>query len=54
MGKLNSLKEDMESYLNLDEREVIIGGMIANKRIQTTKKNDIMAFLELEDLYGTY
>ena len=43
----------MEAYLNLDEKEVILGGMIANKRIQTTKKNDIMAFLELEDLYGT-
>ena len=52
-GKINSLKEDMEAYLNLDEKEVILGGMIANKRIQTTKKNDIMAFLELEDLYGT-
>ena len=27
--------------------------MIVNKRIQTTKRNDIMAFLEFEDLYGT-
>ena len=52
-GKINVLKEDMESYLNLDEKEVILGGMIVNKRIQTTKRNDIMAFLELEDLYGT-
>lgn len=52
-GKINALKEDMETYLNLDEKEVILGGMIVNKRIQTTKRNDIMAFLELEDLYGT-
>ncbi len=52
-GKINSLKEDIESYLSLDEKEVILGGMIVNKRIQTTKRNDIMAFLELEDLYGT-
>ena len=52
-GKINALKEDMEAYLNLDEKEVILGGMIVNKRIQTTKRNDIMAFLELEDLYGT-
>ncbi len=51
-GKLNSLKEDEESYLSLDEREVIMGGMIANKTIKTTKRNDIMAFLDLEDLYG--
>lgn len=52
-GKLNSLKEDEESYVSLDEREVIMGGMIVNKIIKTTKRNDIMAFLELEDLYGT-
>ena len=51
-GKLNSLKEDEESYLSLDERDVIMGGMIANKVIKTTKRNDIMAFLDLEDLYG--
>ena len=51
-GKLNSLKEDEESYLSLDERDVIMGGMIANKTIKTTKRNDIMAFLDLEDLYG--
>ena len=29
-----------------------MGGMIANKTIKTTKRNDIMAFLDLEDLYG--
>ena len=52
-GKINALKEDLDSYLTLDEQEVILGGMIVNKRIQTTKRNDIMAFLELEDLYGT-
>ena len=52
-GKINALKEDEEAYLNLDEKEVIMGGMIVNKTIKTTKRNDIMAFLELEDLYGT-
>ncbi|MEG2789656.1 MAG: DNA polymerase III subunit alpha, partial [Romboutsia sp.] len=52
-GKLNSLKEDEELYISLDEKEVIMGGMIVNKTIKTTKRNDIMAFLELEDLYGT-
>ncbi|MGL5328752.1 MAG: OB-fold nucleic acid binding domain-containing protein, partial [Peptostreptococcaceae bacterium] len=52
-GKINAVKEDEESYLNLDEREVIMGGMVVNKIIKTTKRNDIMAFLELEDLYGT-
>ncbi len=54
-GVINSLKddEDISEYLNLDEKEVILGGMIVNKRIQTTKRNDIMAFLEIEDLFGT-
>ena len=52
-GKLNALKEDEEAYISLDEKEVIMGGMIINKIIKTTKRNDIMAFLELEDLYGT-
>ncbi len=51
--KLNELKEVPEKYMALDQQEVIIGGMISQKRIQTTKRNDIMAFLELEDLYGT-
>ena len=37
----------------MDQQNAIIGGMISNKRIQTTKRNEIMAFLEIEDLYGT-
>ena len=52
-GKLNALKDDVENYLALDEKEVIMGGMVVNKIIKTTKRNDIMAFIELEDLYGT-
>ena len=51
--KLNELKEDLDEYLAMDQQNVIIGGMISNKRIQTTKRNEIMAFLEIEDLYGT-
>jgi DNA polymerase-3 subunit alpha len=50
---LNELKDDNEEYLKLDEKEIIIGGMIVNKTIKTTRKNDIMAFIELEDLYGS-
>ncbi len=52
-GKLNALREDEKNYLALDNREVIMGGMIVSKNIKTTRRNDIMAFLELEDLYGT-
>ena len=32
-GKLNSLKEDEEAYISLDEKEVIMGGMVVNKTI---------------------
>ena len=49
---LNALKEDEQAYISLDNREVIMGGMVVNKTIKTTKRNDIMAFVELEDLYG--
>lgn len=51
--KLNELKEDLDEFLAMDKKNVIIGGMISNKRIQTTKRNEIMAFLEVEDLYGS-
>ncbi|MGO0907439.1 DNA polymerase III subunit alpha [Clostridioides difficile] len=51
-GKLNSLKEDEESFIQMNETDAIMGGMIVNKTIKTTKRNEIMAFLELEDLYG--
>ncbi len=36
-----------------DEEGSVIGGMIIDKRILTTKKGGIMAFVTLEDLYGT-
>jgi len=36
-----------------DGRQVIVGGMITEKTIKYTKKNQIMCFLTLEDLVGT-
>lgn len=36
-----------------DGETVIIGGMIESKTVKTTKNNSLMAFLTLEDLYGT-
>ena len=30
----------------------VIGGMIVDKRILTTKRNDLMAFITIEDLFG--
>jgi DNA polymerase-3 subunit alpha len=36
-----------------DGKNVIIGGMITSKTIKTTRSNTLMAFLTLEDMYGT-
>jgi len=36
-----------------DNQKVIIGGMITEKTIKYTKNNKTMAFLSLEDLFGT-
>ena len=49
---LNEIKDDYISYLNLNEKEVTMGGIVVNKTIRTTKRNDLMAIIELEDLYG--
>ena len=52
MKKINELKEDEKTYMKLHDREVIMGGMVIAKRIMTTKRNEIMSFITLEDLYG--
>lgn len=36
-----------------DKAEVIIGGLITAKTLKTTRSNTVMAFLTVEDLYGT-
>ena len=36
-----------------DGNEVIIGGILADKKIKYTKNDKIMAFLTIEDLYGS-
>ena len=41
-----------EQTLRQDE-QVTIGGMIIEKRLHFTKKNEAMAFVTIEDLYGT-
>lgn len=37
----------------MDGRHVRIAGMVAEKKNKTTKNNQLMAFVTLEDLYGT-
>lgn len=46
-------EEDYEKFLKMDNKDVIIGGIIISKTIKTTKRNDIMAFIEVEDLDGS-
>lgn len=36
-----------------DGQSVVIGGLVAGKRSLMTKKNQMMAFMNLEDLYGS-
>jgi len=52
-AKINELKEDPESLLELNDKEHIVGGLIISKRLMSTKKGDMMAFVELEDLFGS-
>lgn len=37
----------------IDGQEVIVGGLIMNKTVKSTKNNKMMAFITLEDLYGS-
>jgi DNA polymerase-3 subunit alpha len=36
-----------------DGKNVIIGGIITDKKVKTTRYNTLMAYLTLEDMYGT-
>ena len=48
-----ALEEETNTVRVTDQSTVIIGGMISNKTVKYTKTNQVMAFLELEDLVGT-
>lgn len=47
------LDEETEHTKARDGLNYIVGGMIADKTVKLTKNNQNMAFLTLEDLYGT-
>lgn len=47
------LDEETNAVHLLDNAKVVIGGMIADKKIKYTKNDKIMAFLTLEDLVGS-
>jgi DNA polymerase-3 subunit alpha len=44
---------EIGNIFELDGKKVIIGGIIVSVKQKTTKTNNMMAFVELEDLYGT-
>lgn len=51
-----TLREYQENYLenqDKDNMRVVLGGIITRKSIKTTRKKDMMAFLTLEDMYGS-
>jgi DNA polymerase-3 subunit alpha len=59
-SNLNTVREDGEEAIVNDETKnlydgmnVTVGGIITSKKTKTTKNNNLMAFLTLEDLYGT-
>ena len=47
------LEEDASVAAIEDEKEVVIGGMLTEVKIHYTKKNQTMAFVTIEDLYGS-
>ncbi|HHW32295.1 MAG TPA: DNA polymerase III subunit alpha [Clostridiaceae bacterium] len=56
---INSLSPDNEEF-DMDNASgvkdginVIVGGIITEKKTKTTKNNNLMAFVNLEDLYGS-
>lgn len=52
--KETSEYEGLSNYAyNYDDKRVIMGGIVASVKPKTTKNNNMMAFVELEDLYGS-
>lgn len=50
---LAALHEDAtDSGMRYDQMRVSMGGMVAEKRLKATKSGNMMAFVQLEDLYG--
>jgi DNA polymerase III catalytic subunit, DnaE type len=52
-AELREASEDSEKAYALDNKKVRIGGVIASKTVKTTKNNNIMAFVQLEDLFAS-
>ncbi|HLR34917.1 MAG TPA: DNA polymerase III subunit alpha [Tissierellales bacterium] len=51
-GISDDVGEELSTMKYRDGQKVVIGGIISAKRNMVTRNNNIMAFLNLEDLYG--
>lgn len=51
--QLRQYKENYAENQDKDNRAVTIGGIVGRKSIKTTRKKEMMAFVSLEDMYGS-
>jgi len=52
-GNLDAMKTGMESQVKIkDNQHVIVGGLIAEKKVTFTRNNKAMAYITIEDLTG--
>ncbi len=53
-GNLDAMKTGAESQVKIkDNQHVIVGGLIAEKKVTFTRNNKAMAYITIEDLTGT-
>lgn len=52
-GESEGMETVTASTRVVDGQEVVVGGLITGKTVKSTKSNKLMAFLTIEDLYGT-
>lgn len=49
----NQIEGDGQKTISVRDRDlVVVGGIVAAKKTKTTKNNNLMAFIALEDMYG--
>ncbi len=53
-GNLDAMKTGMENQVKIkDNQHVVVGGLIAEKKVTFTRNNKAMAYITIEDLTGT-
>lgn len=49
---LQGLSEEADGGMSWDQKTVTMGGIIAERKLKATKSGTMMAFVQLEDMYG--